>query len=644
MRTVIVEDVETAEAKKQRLATTAVDAALEILRTEASGLVIEAAAPLVFQGLCRRDNIRVEFTQTPMTNGRVIWLGPIDLGHKLASIYVYGHGCHERHHVMYTNFAAMKGIVDPGVRDLANVFEDIRVDKLGAADYEGYLLWRLVLFKAHESTGTAGWSNPNDLEPAHLFAMMLLTTLEFEVLGIDMFEEISANLRGECDRLFGPRPMARVLKIVRTSFPLDSTEAAVELAHKVMRCIRAEKNKALKAVEEAAGEGSTDNFEFRQGEGQSLLFDDGGAVTPEGDPRLMPPELEAINRNARCLSAISDQRQWPDREPEEESFRKLIGNGESGNGDPNFASPERHFANDREYPTLQPEKAAMNRRLFYRALANSASLRRLLQSALIHPQSNPDRLDERGEELDGDALALASTGETAVFRRELVRPGREAVVEIILDASGSMEGEAITLAKVACIRLLEALRAVTGVKASLTIFPGPNRRSVTCAADFNTPVSRALKHVDPSGVRCDADPSGALSLCDRSRSKTGAREDRLRHHRRLVPQGAGRQPRQGTGRPRHRRRNGRHRQAQHPKGEHHRQGRKDRRPSAGRCKGPFGPCGQAPRDRRIGETQGASEGTRLRLFDTTGIDGGLLLRRPVAVDSSIISLRFRLPA
>lgn len=132
MRTVIVEDVETAEAKKQRLATTAVDAALEILRTEASGLVIEAAAPLVFQGLCRRDNIRVEFTQTPMTNGRVIWLGPIDLGHKLASIYVYGHGCHERHHVMYTNFAAMKGIGDPGVRDLANVFEDIRVDKLGA--------------------------------------------------------------------------------------------------------------------------------------------------------------------------------------------------------------------------------------------------------------------------------------------------------------------------------------------------------------------------------------------------------------------------------------------------------------------------------------------------------------------------------
>lgn len=377
MRTVIVEDVETAEAKKQRLATTAVDAALEILRTEASGLVIEAAAPLVFQGLCRRDNIRVEFTQTPMTNGRVIWLGPIDLGHKLASIYVYGHGCHERHHVMYTNFAAMRGIGDPGVRDLANVFEDIRVDQLGAADYEGYLLWRLVLFKAHEATGTAGWSNPNDLEPAHLFAMMLLTTLEFEVLGIDMFEEISANLRGECDRLFGPRPMARVLKIVRAAFPLDSTEAAVELAHKVMRCIRAEKNKALKAVEEAAGEGSTDNFEFRQGEGQSLLFDDDGAVTPEGDPRLMHPELEAINRNARCLSVISDQRQWPDREPEEESFRKLIGNGESGSFETSPTNPtlrpKSSLPTDSRWPMKRAIRSGSRTRTAWRARARGCA-------------------------------------------------------------------------------------------------------------------------------------------------------------------------------------------------------------------------------------------------------------------------------
>ncbi len=50
MRTVIVEDVETAEAKKQRLATTAVDAAPRDSPHGGLGPLIEAAAPLVFQG------------------------------------------------------------------------------------------------------------------------------------------------------------------------------------------------------------------------------------------------------------------------------------------------------------------------------------------------------------------------------------------------------------------------------------------------------------------------------------------------------------------------------------------------------------------------------------------------------------------
>lgn len=496
MRTVIVEEVESPAQTRARLAGEALKSALEILRTEASGLVVEAAAPLVFQGLCRRDNIRVEFTEAPMTNGRVIWLGPIDLGHPLASVYVYGHGCHERHHVMYTDFTAMNDVTDQAVRDLANVFEDIRVDKLGAKDYEGYLLWRFVLFKAHESTGTAPWLDPDKLAPPDLFAMMLLTTLEFEELGIAMFEEIAQNLRRAAETLFGAKPMEKALKAVRSAYPLASTEAAVELARRIMRMIRSEKNRALKDVEEAAGKGSTENFGFRQNEPQSLLFDEKGSVTPEGDPRLMHPELEGLNRNARCLSVLADKNQWNRDEDDAEALRMIIASGESGRIDPSFASNERHFTEKHEYRALPAEEFEIHKRLFYEALKNSASIRKLLQSALIHPTSNPERFDDVGEELEGDALALARTGESAIFRRELVRPGREAAVEILLDASGSMSGEAMVLAKVAGVRLLEALRAVTGVKAALTLFPGPMNRAVACAADFHTPLGAVLRHVD----------------------------------------------------------------------------------------------------------------------------------------------------
>ena len=167
---------------------------------------------------------------------------------------------------MYTDFTAMNDVTDRAVRDLANVFEDIRVDKLGAKDYEGYLLWRFVLFKAHESTGTAPWLDPDKLAPPDLFAMMLLTTLEIEELGIAMFEEIAENLRRAAETLFGAKPMEKALKAVRSAYPLVSTEAAVELARRIMRMIRSEKNRALKDVEEAAGKGSTENFGFRQNE------------------------------------------------------------------------------------------------------------------------------------------------------------------------------------------------------------------------------------------------------------------------------------------------------------------------------------------------------------------------------------------
>lgn len=122
-----------------------------------------------------------------------------------------------------------------------------------------------------------------------------------------MFEEISAKLRSAAAELLGEKPVEKALKAVRKAYPLASTGAAVELARKIMRMIRSEKNRALQEVEEAAGKGSTANFGFRQDQPQSLLFDEKGAVTPEGDPRLMHPELEALNRNARCLSALADK-------------------------------------------------------------------------------------------------------------------------------------------------------------------------------------------------------------------------------------------------------------------------------------------------------------------------------------------------
>ena len=63
-------------------------------------------AMLALPALCRRDGITVKFKGRPQTDGRTIWLGPIDFSHPAAPIYLFGHGVHERCHVVHTNFDA----------------------------------------------------------------------------------------------------------------------------------------------------------------------------------------------------------------------------------------------------------------------------------------------------------------------------------------------------------------------------------------------------------------------------------------------------------------------------------------------------------------------------------------------------------
>lgn len=117
-------------------------------------------AMLALPALCRRDGITVKFKGRPQTDGRTIWLGPIDFSHPAAPIYLFGHGVHERCHVVHTNFdaAGSEAHSDPRVSAFFNLFEDIRVDALGMAECRGYRFWREALFAVLCTTGKAAFA------------------------------------------------------------------------------------------------------------------------------------------------------------------------------------------------------------------------------------------------------------------------------------------------------------------------------------------------------------------------------------------------------------------------------------------------------------------------------------------------------
>ena len=484
---------ESVKREKAARATEVVEKMFDKDVCRATGRTLEGAAPLVFQAMCRREGIRVYFTHSPMTDGHGIWLGSLDLTSPLASVFVYGHGCHERHHVVYTDFKAFHGIDNRAIHALANIFEDVRIDRLGSKDYAGYLLWRRALLMAIKASGEAGWAEPDKLSFAGLLNFWLLLTLEVDQLDMECLEEDRQRL-DDCVRdQFGDAFADSVLGMVRGAYPLANTTSAVCLAKRVWATIKRQSARARKALEsfEPDVEESNDALEF-----QGSLFDDNGGVTLFGDPRSHRPGFAELHKVARCLKGLLESDGWECVNATFNNFRQILQNSQFTNTDESVGDMRPNFASQDDYHCLDPKVAEEQTAAFRAMWATSGSMKRLFQNALTHPVPTPLRLHHLGDDLDDDALALMPAGEDRVFRQETPLMGRDMAVEILLDTSGSMDRLPMTEAKVTALRCMEACRATPGMKASLSLFPGAGYRGITTAATFETSLREAASRIE----------------------------------------------------------------------------------------------------------------------------------------------------
>lgn len=484
---------ESVKREKAARATEVVEKMFDKDVCRATGRTLEGAAPLVFQAMCRREGIRVYFTHSPMTDGHGIWLGSLDLTSPLASVFVYGHGCHERHHVVYTDFKAFHGIDNRAIHALANIFEDVRIDRLGSKDYAGYLLWRRALLMAIKASGEAGWAEPDKLSFAGLLNFWLLLTLEVDQLDMECLEEDRQRL-DDCVRdQFGDAFADSVLGMVRGAYPLGNTTSAVCLAKRVWATIKRQSARARKALEsfEPDVEESNDALEF-----QGSLFDDNGGVTLFGDPRSHRPGFAELHKVARCLKGLLESDGWECVKATFNNFRQILQNSQFTNTDESVGDMRPNFASQDDYHCLDPKVAEEQTAAFRAMWATSGSMKRLFQNALTHPVPTPIRLHHMGDDLDDDALALMPAGEDRVFRQETPLMGRDMAVEILLDTSGSMDRLPMTEAKVTALRCMEACRATPGMKASLSLFPGAGYRGITTAATFETSLREAASRIE----------------------------------------------------------------------------------------------------------------------------------------------------
>ena len=466
-------------------------------RTAARGMTLQSAAPLVFQGMCRKENIRVYYTERPQTDGRTIWLGPINLMSELAPVYVYGHGCHERHHVVYSDFKAFENLESEGVRALANVLEDIRVDLLGSEDYAGYLLWREALICALIGSKAAPWCKPEELTAPALLQFTILLKLEAEVLGIEVLESHARVIQDRAYRDFGKAAVDAVLGHIGDAMPLESSVHCVQVAREILALLGDYAQDATVHLKDVAREAFPMLLpkprENRAPQGS--LFNASGEAEPEALPFVMKPGLGDAKRKAESFAALNQPTQWTNQDGME-VMRYFMSSSEYLNDDECFGDNSPGYVPETKYGQSWNNRRDLMREKFRECWEQSGSLRRLFQNALDHPCPLPERLSNRGLDVEDRALALFACGEDRLFKRPIEMKGRDIAVQILVDTSGSMEADDITFAKVTALRLMEAMRASKGIKASLSLFPGATSKSVTPVAKWDDNLRDAFPRID----------------------------------------------------------------------------------------------------------------------------------------------------
>ena len=507
-------------------------------RAEAMGLTPEEArkssrleALLALPALCRRDGIRIRFSGTPRTDGKTIWLGSVDLSHPAAPVYVFGHGIHERTHVLHTNFRAAEGL-SPRAFALTNLFEDVRIDAIGESECRGYRFWREALLALLCRTGESVFLSDDPMRPAaDVFLAWLHAELLHETLQMKLPDGVLEAVRLEAGRRFGEAFLRDALGLALRRFPLGSTFEAAALAIEFEEFLsdaalieeRVEKEAERERKKSASANRSRQREKSRNvqnGEGIALsLFDDGSASSPlrsscardvfpavfrladERNWRGSTPALESGNAMSRLQKVISlPESAMPDIEAIEASFVETLrrhDNVPEGSGNASGGLLPR-------LSKLSEIRAA--RKAFDAAWDETSSFAMRLADLFKRRIPADEGGARTGFEIDDRELDRAAGGDDRIFVRERKRKARKIACEILLDLSGSLGERGGAVLRAAAARLEGGMKRLPGTSARTAVFPNERGTGPFLASDWKSSsvetreILRALPSKGPTPV------------------------------------------------------------------------------------------------------------------------------------------------
>lgn len=468
---------------------------------------LKQSLPILASMLGKRHGVEVRFSgPKAYTDGKRITLPILDTENEQDVAMMLGYLVHEAGHIRHTDFSALDEISTPLHKKVANILEDVWLEKRVGEMYPGSRQTLHALVSALIDRGKLRPPGP-EAEPAKVLTHYMLAALRCEVLNQDALKDVAETACKDVETVFGRAAWVRLNALMHSVTRSTNSHDNVSLAAKIIRMLEEERDRkdpppnCPDGQEDDQAQGENDQDETPQAgdsdAGDESMDDDADNQSESGEPDTDGPDSSQPTQSegdenqkqiAQAIqSALEDQSEGADplKEALEQEINvastrsKAISPGCSGATQNFYGTVDRHAA-----------RSATNRL--------SLSLRQLLESQARTRKRTTSHGRRMSRRLD-----RVSYQDPRLFIRQTKQQAVNTAVYLLLDRSLSMGEDKgkMALAGGTTLAAMQALRQIRHVASAAAAFPGVSGAPVTGITGFSDslPATEALYGILPSG-------------------------------------------------------------------------------------------------------------------------------------------------
>lgn len=488
-------------------------------------LTLNNAFPIVAAALGNKFGVNVRVGgQDAYTDGTFINIPAYNLEDPSYKDVAWGYLAHEAAHVRFTDMVDFRnGATSPIRKSIANILEDIRIEKKMQESYPGTK--RTTEKVVQHLVQTGGFQivgQDHNIHPAAVLSQFLLFGLRNDVLGQNALSSYADTAESFLEDTFPIGAVTRLAGLLSEVPDLYSTRDCVRLADRILRMLEEEQEKEQEKAlqQQQAQQQDTDDSTSQSqssNSGQDEDQTDDGSDDSEQDSQPQSDDSQGDQDvhdqsqvqdaqqsnddgngqdqqsgqgNTQSADSSSDQSQDVDSKQLAQILSSVLSAGEEDVSDDLFEvvqellgnQPRNAYDSDVHMPlAMEPTRnPAMGNALIDKVLNDSGKIRASLQGLVQSSRCDRPVNKRSGNRIDGRKLTRLIQGDSRVFERRNHRQAPNTAIHLLVDGSVSMDAvydpnnpthRRINLAMESAVALALALEGISGVNPAVTRFP-----------------------------------------------------------------------------------------------------------------------------------------------------------------------------